>query len=78
MVNKNSQAGHIPLRSCVICRDKTSKTKLLRFILLDGEIIFDPGQKVENRGYYVCDNNPCIEKLEKWKTKKKVRKLKRK
>jgi predicted RNA-binding protein YlxR (DUF448 family) len=78
MVNRNSQAGHIPLRSCVICREKTSKVKLLRFLMLDGEIIFDPGQKIAARGYYVCDNNACIEKLEKWKTKKKVRNIKKK
>lgn len=74
MVNKNSQAGHIPFRSCVICRTKKPKGKLLRFIFLDGEVSFDLRQKIETRGYYVCDDNSCIEKLEKWKSKKKVRK----
>jgi uncharacterized protein len=74
MVNKNSHAGHIPERSCVICRKKTCKEELLRFVILESEIVFDIKRKVSSRGYYVCNENSCIEKLDKWIKKKNRRK----
>jgi len=78
MVNRNSRAGHKPLRTCVVCRKKLEKDNLIRFILIEGEVIFDLGQRFPARGYYVCDENNCIEKLEKWVIKRKrSRKTKR-
>jgi len=70
MVNKNSHAGHDPERSCVICKNKTGKENLLRFVLLENEMIFDMTNKISLRGYYVCNKNLCIEKLDKWLRKK--------
>ena len=70
MVNRNSHVGHKPERSCVICKNKTVKENLLRFTLLDDEIIFDLNNKISSRGYYVCDENLCIEKLDKWLKRK--------
>ncbi|MFC1887517.1 YlxR family protein [Candidatus Cloacimonadota bacterium] len=69
MVNKNSHADHFPERTCVICREKTGKEQLLRFVIMDNEIIIDINMKISARGYYVCDRNSCIEKLDKWKKK---------
>jgi len=70
MVNRNSHAGHNPERSCVICKKKTVKGNLLRFILLDDESILDLNNKISSRGYYVCNENSCIEKLDKWLRRK--------
>jgi len=65
MPNRSSKAGHIPQRTCVVCRKKTGKKKLMKFVLLDSEIIFDLNGFIEKRGYYVCDDNSCLQKLEK-------------
>ena len=65
MPNRSSNAGHIPQRTCVICGSKTDKKKLMRFVLLDSEIVFDLNDIIEKRGYYVCDDNSCLQKLEK-------------
>jgi len=66
MSNRSSKAGHIPQRSCVICRSKAEKKELMRFILLDAEIVFDRNSILRKRGYYVCDLNNCLLKLDKW------------
>ena len=65
-----------PQRSCVICRKKDDKKLLLRFIVLDKELVFDTKKVLQARGYYVCDENECIEKLTLWKTKRLKRLLK--
>jgi len=65
MPNRSSNAGHIPQRTCVVCRTKTDKKKLIRFVLLNSEIVFDLNCKIEKHGYYVCDDNNCLQKLEK-------------
>jgi len=72
MSNRSSKAGHIPLRTCVICRCKTEQQKFLRFVLMDKEIVFDLKRKLSARGYYVCDKNECLERIEKW-VKRKVK-----
>jgi len=72
MPNRSSNAEYIPQRTCVICRRKTVKKQLIRFILLSSEIVFDLNCDVEKRGYYVCDDNNCLQKLEK-KVKKILR-----
>ncbi len=76
MPNRSSKAGHIPERSCVICRNKTRQDALMRFAIIDREIVFDMGKKLTCRGYYVCNNNECLQKLGKWLSKhlKKIKK----
>ncbi len=76
MPNRASKAGHIPIRSCVICKTKDDRKNLIRFALIKNEIVFDLKRRIAARGYYVCDNNECIQKLDKWlyKRKKKSRK----
>lgn len=72
MPNRSSKAGHVPLRTCVICRCKTEQQKFLRFVLIGKEIVFNLKRKFPARGYYVCDKNECLEKIEKW-VKRKVK-----
>ncbi|MCK4311660.1 MAG: DUF448 domain-containing protein [Candidatus Cloacimonetes bacterium] len=66
MPKKSSKAGHVPERTCVICKKKKEQYKLIRFAILDSEIVFDLKRKITARGYYVCDDNDCMEKLDKW------------
>lgn len=71
---EESKRTHLPERTCVVCRNKNHKDLLLRFILLETEIVFDAKALFPSRGYYVCNENTCILNLNKWKQKKRNRK----
>ncbi|RLC48196.1 MAG: hypothetical protein DRH57_02630 [Candidatus Cloacimonadota bacterium] len=71
-LDKWTNMKHIPQRSCVICRKTENKSNLLRFVLLSqNRIIFDLKQNLSRRGYYCCDDNSCLTKLNKWKMTRK-------
>jgi predicted RNA-binding protein YlxR (DUF448 family) len=70
MPNKSSKAKFIPQRMCVICRKRNVKLNLLRFVIIEKEIVFDFQNKIEARGYYVCKDNKCINSIYKWLKKK--------
>ena len=63
----NRDAGtrkrHVPQRSCVICRTKTSKGELVRVVLTpDGECAVDETGKQAGRGAYLCRREQCWER----------------
>jgi predicted RNA-binding protein YlxR (DUF448 family) len=70
MPNKNSKAGHIPIRTCVACRAKRAQQELFSFILLPSGIVYDLAQKLSTRKYYVCPTPECVESLSKWRKKR--------
>lgn len=47
---------------CSACRDKRSKTDLIRIVLVDGEPFVDESGKMEGRGCYICRSHDCIAK----------------
>jgi len=57
--------GHIPERTCVICRKKAPKYTLHRFCIKAGYIIWDRDFRTGGRGAYLCSS--CIEELKKRK-----------
>ncbi len=73
MPNRSSHAGHVPQRTCVACRKKANKESFLRMVVLDRNLYFDLTAKLPRRGFYVCDDNQCLAKLDNW-LKKKLRK----
>ena len=51
---------HVPLRTCIICGDKTSKRELIRIVATpDGSVSMDPTAKMQGRGTYVCRSGSC-------------------
>ncbi len=70
MPNKKSKVGYIPIRTCVVCRGRYHQADLYRFAVIDSEIMFDLKRRIPSRGYYVCNKNECLEKLNKWLLKK--------
>jgi predicted RNA-binding protein YlxR (DUF448 family) len=62
---------HNPIRTCVICRKKDLKKNLLRFVIINGEPVYDIKKVIAQRGFYVCDDNVCIGKVKKWIKKRK-------
>ncbi len=73
MPNRSSKAGHMPIRTCVVCRKKDEKSKMIRFVIAENEIVIDWGKRNLMRGYYTCNDNECLVLLEKW-LKKRLRK----
>ncbi len=87
-----STSKYEPTRMCIACRKKTSKENLLRYVILNtvtGEISTNEGDRKSNilkvldekkcldgRGYYVCNDPVCIEKVQKIKMRKPKLKIK--
>jgi len=69
MPNRNSHAGHIPERTCVVCRKKRAQAEMLGFFIMREGIVFDPGNAVQRRKAYLCRNAECYLGLGKWRKK---------
>lgn len=58
---------HVPLRTCVVCRQKAPKKTLLRHVCrVEQEgprAIVDEKQILSGRGVYVCLRESCQERL---------------
>ncbi len=53
---------HVPLRTCVVCRQKLPKRELIRIVrTLEGTIEIDPRGKHPGRGAYLCHKRRCWE-----------------
>ena len=57
--------AHIPMRACILCREKFEKSELLRIVKYENEIKIDKTQKSNGRGAYICSN--CISKEDLFK-----------
>jgi len=66
MPNQHSKAGHIAQRTCVVCRDKCAKDRLLSFLFLDGKLVFDLNSAIQCRKFYLCSGQSCVDGLSKW------------
>src|SRR5438477_11818864 len=56
------RSKHIPLRTCVSCRETKSKRELLRVVRTpDGHVLVDATGKKSGRGAYLCARLSCWE-----------------
>lgn len=63
---------HIPLRTCIACRETKSKRELLRVVRTpDGHVLIDATGKKSGRGAYLCARLSC------WKQVMKSKRLER-
>jgi predicted RNA-binding protein YlxR (DUF448 family) len=53
---------HLPVRTCVICREQAGKRELTRLVRTVDGIVIDPTGKQAGRGAYLCDKSACWEK----------------
>jgi uncharacterized protein len=53
---------HVPMRTCVVCREKGSKRTLTRVVRTEHGIQVDPTGKLNGRGAYLCDRESCWER----------------
>ena len=47
---------HVPIRTCVVCRDKAGKRHLMRVVRTPEGVFVDPTGKMNGRGAYLCEN----------------------
>ena len=52
----------VPIRTCVVCREKASKRALVRVVRTDSGVQLDPSGKLDGRGAYLCERESCWER----------------
>ena len=58
----------IPMRSCIVSREKLPKSELLRIVRgVDGQVIVDTTGKINGRGAYIKKDIEVLEKAKKSK-----------
>ncbi|MCD6548365.1 MAG: DUF448 domain-containing protein [Thermodesulfobacterium sp.] len=62
--------GHIPERTCIVCKKKLPKKELLRLCVRENQIILDKFQKEGGRGAYFCVE--CFPKIKNLKVRRKL------
>jgi predicted RNA-binding protein YlxR (DUF448 family) len=55
-------AKRVPIRTCVVCREKAGKRELVRVVRTEAGVIVDPSGKVNGRGAYLCEREGCWER----------------
>ena len=59
---KSPKQKHVPIRTCVACRQERPKRELVRIVRsLSGAVVVDPNGKQAGRGAYLCRARPCWE-----------------
>ena len=57
-----------PVRTCIGCGPERTKKELIRIVRPpEGQILADPGGRMNGRGAYLCCDPECVRKA--WKTK---------
>ncbi|MEZ4517252.1 MAG: YlxR family protein [Chloroflexota bacterium] len=55
---------HVPLRSCIVCRQRYEKRRLTRIVNSpESGVVVDPTGKLNGRGAYLCDQPACWDKV---------------
>lgn len=59
---KGKPRKHVPLRTCIACREKRPKRELLRVVCTpEGSVEIDVRGKRAGRGAYICRRAECLE-----------------
>ncbi len=53
---------HVPVRTCIVCREKAGKRTLTRLVSTPDGVVIDPSGKLNGRGAYLCDQKQCWER----------------
>ena len=55
-----SMEVHIPIRTCVGCRQKRKKEEMIWLVQRpEGVMVVDPKKPHQGRGFYLCPNHEC-------------------
>lgn len=53
---------HVPIRTCVVCREQAGKRELVRVVRAADGVFVDATGKRAGRGAYLCDKPECWER----------------
>jgi uncharacterized protein len=59
MTQQARRHKHVPLRTCVVCRQKFEKRALIRLVDTGDGVVIDSSGKMAGRGAYLCTNKTC-------------------
>lgn len=58
--------SNIPIRTCVVCKEKKEKKNLFRIAKInENNYSFDEKQKMQTRSIYICKTHECIKRISK-------------
>ena len=57
---------------CVVCKCSKPKKELIRIVKTENGFEVDKTQKLNGRGFYICDSENCVNLIEKQKILNKV------
>jgi len=61
---KPLRVKHVPVRTCVSCRESGFKRGLTRIVRTpEGDVRIDPTGKLNGRGAYVCEKASCWDRV---------------
>ena len=63
MAAQQHSPKRVPVRTCVVCREKAGKRTLVRIVRTEDGIRVDETGKMNGRGAYVCDRTSCWERV---------------
>ncbi len=52
---------HVPIRTCVVCREKAGKREFVRVVRTEEGVQVDSTGKMNGRGAYLCEREVCWE-----------------
>ncbi len=64
-VQPTQKHKHVPVRMCIICREKAGKRTLTRIVSTPEGVMVDTSGKMNGRGAYVCEQETCWERAVK-------------
>ena len=53
----------VPLRTCLVCRQRAEKRELCRLVQVGNELLYDLRFRAPGRGYYVCRKTECLSRF---------------
>lgn len=59
---KGGRVKHVPIRTCVVCREKAGKRTLTRVVRTADGVVLDSSGKMNGRGAYLCEQAACWER----------------
>lgn len=59
---KGGRVKHVPVRTCVVCREKAGKRTLTRVVRTADGVVLDSSGKMNGRGAYLCEQAACWER----------------
>ncbi len=56
-----TRTPHVPVRTCLGCREREARSVLVRVVLKDGHAVIDPSGTAPGRGAWLHPSGACLE-----------------